>query len=121
MQSALAGHQGTIGLVVARLDGSASTELNPDRRFRAASLYKLFLLSSAMAAIEPGSLDPDETLTVDQALIASDPYADFLLGTRLTVDCALRTMIEMSGNSAADLFEQRLGLATINATSGRSA
>jgi beta-lactamase class A len=115
VREALATHQGTIGVVVTRLDGSAATEVNADRRFRTASLYKLWILSTAMAAIESGGLDPDETLTISAALVAADPFSDFLTGTEITVDCALRTMIEMSGNSAADVLEQRLGLAAINA------
>lgn len=115
MRQALENHQGTIGLVVARVDGAQAFEANADRRFRTASLYKLFILTSAMAAIESGSLDPQETLTITAALVAADPYADFLSGTRVTVDCALRTMIEMSGNSAADVLEARLGFSAINA------
>jgi beta-lactamase class A len=78
-------------------------------------LYKLFILSTAMAAIESGSLDPQQVLTISPALVAADPYSDFLTGTRVTVDCALRTMVEMSGNSAADVLEERLGFGAINA------
>jgi len=48
-------------------------------------------------------------------IAASDPYTDLLVGSRLSVDCALQTMIEMSGNSAADLLMARLGSSTINA------
>ncbi len=115
MQEALNGHGGTIGVAIARLDGTASVAINADRRFRTASLYKLFILATAMAGIDSGSLDSGEILTVSPALVAADPFSDYLSGTRVTVDCALRTMVEMSGNSAADLLEERLGLAAINA------
>ena len=111
----IAQHAGSIGVVVSRLDGSQSFDFNGDRRFRAASLYKLFILATAMAAIDSGSLDAQDVLTISPALVAADPFADFLTGTRVSVDCALRTMVEMSGNSAADVLEERLGIAAINA------
>ncbi len=118
VSEALSNHRGTIGVAIRRLDGTDSAAFNADQRFRSASLYKLFLLVAAMARIENGTLDPQETLIVSQALVDSDPFSDFLPGTRVTVDCALRTMIEMSGNSAADLFEERLGLAAVNTQIG---
>jgi beta-lactamase class A len=73
------------------------------------------VLETAEAAIENGSLDPDEMLTMTATTAASDPYFDYLLGTRVSVDCALQTMVQMSGNGAADLLLHRLGAAPINA------
>lgn len=101
-------------MVVQSLNGGQSFSLNADHRFTSASLYKLFVMDAAEAALDDASLDPAETLTVSAALVAQDPYADLQVGTHMTVDCALRTMVEMSGNSAADLLLRRLGTATVN-------
>lgn len=109
VQSAVIGHQGTIGVVVTSLSSGESFSLNADRRFTAASLYKLFVLDAAEAAVESGSLDPARMLMMTPAMAAADPYADLQVGTRISVDCALRSMIQMSGNSAADLLEDRVG------------
>jgi beta-lactamase class A len=102
-------HLGTIGVVATALGSGQSFGVNADQRFIAASLYKLFVLDAAEAAIESGALDPARVLTMTPAMAAADPYADLQAGTRITVDCALHTMVEMSGNSAADMLEDRVG------------
>src|ERR687886_533016 len=115
VQAAVGRHPGTIGVVVTSLSSPQAFAANAERRFRSASLYKLFVLYTAEAAIEDGALSPDETLTVTRALAASDPYTDLQVGSRITIDCALRSMVEMSGNTAADLLVDRLGLQTVTA------
>lgn len=115
MKAAVGRHTGTIGVVATRLGSGQSSSVNADHRFTSASLYKLFVLDAAEAAIEAGALDPSETLTVTSTLAAADPYSDLQVGTRISVDCALQTMIEMSGNSAADLLLRRLGMSRVAA------
>lgn len=115
VQAAAARHHGTIGVIVTSLDSGESFSMNADLRFRSASLYKLFVLDAAEAAIEAGTLDPSEILTVTDEDAAEDPYTDLQVGTRASVDCALQTMVEMSGNSAADLLVRRLGLSNVTA------
>ena len=115
VQNVTVQHSGTIAVVVHNLATDETVRVNADRRFISASLYKLFVLEAAEAAIEDGSLDPSEVLTLDGAAAAADPYADLQVGTRISVDCALQTMVEMSGNSAADLLLSRLGSSTVNA------
>lgn len=111
----LARQTGTVGVVVKPLAGSQATvSLNADGRFRSASLYKLFVMQTAASRIDAGDLDRAEVLTLTPALVADDPYSDLPVGTRTTVDCALQTMLEMSGNSAADLLVDRLGMDAIN-------
>ncbi len=102
-------------MVVTSLTSGQSFGVNADRRFTSASLYKLFVLDAAEAAIEAGTLDPSETLTVTSAMATNDPYSDLQVGTRTSVDCALQTMVEMSGNSAADVLLRRLGLSNVAA------
>ena len=115
VQAAVARHTGTIGVVVKSLNSGETVSTNADQRFTSASLYKLLILDAAESAIEDGSLDPAEVLTLTRAVAAADPYSDLQVGTRISVDCALQTMIEMSGNSAADLLLRRVGTAAVNA------
>lgn len=115
INAALANHESNIGVVFHSLTTGETVTVNPDRRFSSASLYKLFVLETAEDAIENGSLDPSEMLTMTAAAAAGDPYFDYLIGTRVSVDCALQTMVQMSGNGAADLLLSRLGVAAINA------
>ena len=112
--SVLAQHPGTIGVVVKDLVTGQAVSFNPDRRFRSASLYKLFVMQTAAARIDAGQLAADETLTLSPELVADDPYADLPVGTQTSVSCALQTMLQMSGNSAADLLVERLGMQAIN-------
>lgn len=104
-----------MGMVVQHLGTGASASLGANQRFTAASLYKLFILVTAAARLDSGDLDLSEVLTVTPAMAVGNPYADLQPGTRASVDCALRTMVEMSGNTAADLLMRRLGVGAINA------
>ncbi|HEV7664455.1 MAG TPA: serine hydrolase, partial [Chloroflexota bacterium] len=106
---------GTVGVVVTRLSDGETVAVNATMRFRSASLYKLFVLEAVLTAQQNGQLPDDEVLTVTPALATYDPYLDWDIGTRATIGCAVRTMIEMSGNAAADLLLQRVGLAAIDA------
>jgi beta-lactamase class A len=117
IQAALSRHPaaGTIGVVVTHLATGETFSSNADTRFRSASLYKLFVLDAALTAQANGRLADDEILTVSPALESYDPYLDWDVGTRVSVGCAIQTMIEMSGNAAADLLVQRLGLPAIDA------
>jgi beta-lactamase class A len=108
-------HTRNVGIVVQHLGTGQSASLGADQRFSAASLYKLFILATAAARLDSGDLDLSEVLTVSPAMTVGNPYADLLPGTRTSVDCALRTMVEMSGNTAADLLMRRLGVGAINA------
>ena len=108
-------HAGSIGLVVQHLGTGESASLGADQQFTAASLYKLFVLATAAARLDSGELDLSEVLTVTPAMTVGNPYADLLAGTRANVDCALRTMVEMSGNTAAALLMRRVGVSAINA------
>jgi beta-lactamase class A len=115
VDSIVAQHPGTIGVLVKDLTTGDTARLNADRRFRSASLYKLFVMQTAADQLEKGSLRLDEVLTLTPELVADDPYSDLPAGTRTSVDCALQSMLQMSANSAADLLVDRLGMQAINA------
>src|SRR5919199_3004138 len=115
LDAVAAQHPGSIGVVVTALGPEhQSASVHAERRFRSASLYKLFVMQTAADSIDAGDLDPDETLTLTPAVAMDDAYTDLPVGTQTTVDCALQTMLQMSGNSAADLLVERLGLRAIN-------
>jgi beta-lactamase class A len=95
-------------------------QLNADQRFRAASLYKLVVLYDAYLRLGAGTLSPHEVLTMSQAALDAEPYAEWPLGARTTVACALDSMITISSNAAAAMLLERLGgepQVTINARS----
>ncbi|MGH2351426.1 MAG: serine hydrolase, partial [Chloroflexota bacterium] len=73
------------------------------------------VLYTAFQRINTGDLSPTAVLTLRPELVQANPYADLPAGARMTVACALQTMIEMSGNAAADLLEERLSTPAINA------
>jgi beta-lactamase class A len=114
LNAALAQHGGgTVGVVVTDLRTGETFSANADHTTFSASLYKLFVMVTAYQAIADGTLDPAEQLTLTPAIAASDPISDLQVGTRVSVDCALQTMVRMSGNSASDLLMRRLGQATV--------
>src|SRR5919199_19598 len=116
LDAVAAQHPGSIGVVVTALGPEhQSASVHAERRFRSASLYKLFVMQTAADSMDAGDLDPDETLTLTAAVAMDDPYTDLPVGTQTSVDCALQTMLQMSGNSAADVLVDRLGLPAINA------
>ncbi|MBV9599581.1 MAG: serine hydrolase [Chloroflexi bacterium] len=115
IESAVSRHQGSISVVATNLDTGATASVNADEQLSSASLYKLFLLQAAYAQMSTGALGAQDQLTLGQTLADSDPYTDLAVGTRSSVGCALQTMIEISSNSAADMIEDRLGDAAVNA------
>jgi beta-lactamase class A len=108
-------HQAMLGIVVKDLASGDTARLNDGSRFSSASLYKLFVMQAVADQIKTGSLGLNDMLTVSAEVVAADPYADLPVGTRTSVDCALQAMLEESGNTAADLLIDHLGLDAINA------
>src|SRR3954447_12181997 len=100
VQAALARHGGSVGVVVTDLHTGETFSANADHITYSASLYKLFVMVTAYQALADGTLDPAEELTLTPAIAAADPVSDLQVGTRISVDCALQTMVRMSGNSA---------------------
>jgi beta-lactamase class A len=118
IKQAVTHHEGKIGVAFRSLATGQTAGVNGSMRFTAASLYKLFVLEAAEAEIEDGSLDPGETLTMTPEAAAADPYFDYLIGTRVSVNCALQTMVQMSGNGASDVLRRRVGLSSVMARFG---
>ncbi len=102
-------HQARMGIYVYHFGNGQVLQLNADQRFRAASLYKLVVLFDAYQRLAAGTLRPDEVLAMSQAALDAEPYAEWPLGTRTTVACALDAMVVISSNAAAAMLLERLG------------
>jgi beta-lactamase class A len=120
LRAVAARHQARLGIYVYHFGTGEVLQLNADQRFRAASLYKLVVLYDAYLRLAAGTLSPNEVLTMSQAALDAEPYAEWPLGARTTVACALDSMITISSNAAAAMLLERLGgepQVTINARS----
>jgi beta-lactamase class A len=102
-------HQARLGVVVEKLTTGERGTLNPNQHVRAASLYKLWVLHSTFARIDAGKLSKAETLALTEKALVHEPYAEWPLGTRTSVDCSLQAMIGFSSNAATAMLIERLG------------
>ena len=102
-------HPGRVGVVVRHLESGETASLNARGQFRAASLYKLFVMHSAFARMRAGEMSKGETLTFGKAAYDREPYAEWPVGTRTTASCALQAMITISHNAASAMLIDRLG------------
>ncbi len=109
LQTVAARHQSTLGVYVHHLGRGDLLQMNADEVFRSASLYKLFVLYDVYARLANGTMRGDEMLTMTQQALINEPYAEWGLGTRTTVDCALTAMVTISSNAAAAMLLERIG------------
>ena len=103
-------------LVVKNLAGSRGVSISADRVFYAASLYKVWVMLEAFHQRDAGLLDFSEEY------IVSDYYSSLGLNpseleacSRTTVDHAMRRMMRVSDNVAANMLLDRAGVANTNA------
>src|SRR3954467_11784791 len=68
-------HQATLGVYVHHLGTGELLQMNADRVFRSASLYKLFVLHEAFSRLATNSLAGSETLTMSEQALINEPYA----------------------------------------------
>ncbi len=109
LQTVASRHQTTLGVYVHHLGTGEQMQMNADQVFRSASLYKLFVLYEAYARLAAGTLSNSEMLTMSQQALINEPYAEWPVGTRTTVDCAMSAMVTISSNAAAAMILERLG------------
>jgi len=103
------------GVYVKNLADGSSAGVNFDRVYRAASLFKLYVMWEAFRQASLGSLSFEEVLEV------APYYAAFELGTNaveagdlVTVAETLRLMMSVSDTPTAVLLQDRVGVANIN-------
>ncbi len=113
VQDAMAGTQGTYGIVIKNLKTGETYYSNEHRTFQPGSLYKLWIMAETYKQIESGQILPDEILTNTIEQLNTDfgippETAELTEGTiTLSVHDALEQMITISHNYAAFLLIER--------------
>lgn len=108
---------GTLGVYVRNLSSGVSGGINADRRFAAASLYKVPVLVEVYKQQRLKRFGWDDRLTIRQ-----DHWTDgsgvlqARVGTSLTVGELLRLMIVESDNIAANMLSELVGIQQVNDT-----
>ncbi|HYK08772.1 MAG TPA: serine hydrolase [Candidatus Eisenbacteria bacterium] len=119
VQNALAGTEGSYGIVIQNLTSGDGYNLNEHTIYKSGSLYKLWVMAAVYKKIQDGSLKKDQILTESYAklntLFQIDPdYAEKIDGTlSLSVADALNQMITISDNYAALLLTERINLSSV--------
>ncbi len=108
---------GTVGAVVRDLNGGAVAELNANRQFPAASLFKLPIMVEVLKQQRLKRIGPDDLLEVTQdQWTAGSGILQARVGDRLPVHELLRLMIQESDNIAALVLLDAVGVDNVNAT-----
>jgi beta-lactamase class A len=109
--------EGRYAVVIKDLSSGRGVEINSERLFYAASLFKLSVMFEIFHQREAGLID------LDERYIASDYYAGFGLGPHLIAQCEevtvermLEAMMSVSDNTAAIMLQDRAGPRHINAS-----
>jgi beta-lactamase class A len=112
--------QGTLAWSVLDLQSGAAASLNADRRFPAASLFKLPILVEVLAQEQLRRLSPDQMLEITQEdWTDGSGVLQARVGDRLSVDELTRLMIQQSDNIAALVLLDAVGADNVNATLDR--
>jgi beta-lactamase class A len=118
LQSISREHAGVHGAVVFDPISGEAASLNPDRRFVAASLSKLYALLTLYRAASRGEVDLEDKITMR----ASDVWAEGTgvlygrpVGTTMTLRGCATYLIGESDNTAEVMLNRRLGEAQIEA------
>src|SRR3989344_6089744 len=102
--------QGDYAIAIKNLTTNESYELNQDKIFTSASLYKLWVMATAFDQINSGNLDETEILSRDIAYLNKKffippEYAELTKGgITLSVRSAIEQMITISHNYASLLL-----------------
>ena len=118
LQAISQAHAGAHGVVVFEPYSGARASLNPDRRFVAASLSKLYALLTLYRAASQEELSLDDEITMR----ASDVWAEgtgvlylYPVGTTMTLRECAEFMIKESDNTAEVMLNRYLGEEKIEA------
>jgi beta-lactamase class A len=109
---------GLAGVILHDPDSGAELALNPDERFRAASLIKLPLMWHFYASCADGLVDPEESilLTREHMVPGFGVLRSLQAGLALRLRDLAALMIVVSDNTATNLLIDRLGIEPVNAT-----
>lgn len=86
------------------------------KKFRSASMIKVFILATAMELVKDGNLSLDQPMTIDahNKVGGAGILAGYPTGTKLTMREVLRIMIIHSDNTATNMMIDLLGMNTVN-------
>ena len=119
VDKAMAGSSGRYGIVIKNLKTGENFSFNEHQAFDPGSLYKLWVMATALQQIADGLLHDDDILSQDAAVLNEEfeiPAEDAELteGTiEMTVNDALEQMITISHNYAAFLLSEKMKISTI--------
>lgn len=108
---------GTMGVYVHHLSGRETVELNADRPFQMASVFKVPILAELMSQVASGAraLDDRVTLTDGMKSPGSGVLKELSEGTALSIRDLATLMIIISDNTATDILLGLVGKDAVNA------
>ncbi len=121
VQNSLEGTKGTYGIVIKNLNTGEFYALNEHRVYEPGSLYKIWVMATAIDQIRNGKLKGDEELSGDIKVLndkfnISSESAELTEGTiTFTVNQALQQMITISHNYASLLLTEKIKLSSVKA------
>lgn len=121
VRKSLENAQGTYAISIKNLKNGETYNLNQDKAFASASLYKLWVMGEAFSLIHNGKLDPNKVLTADvndlnRIFGISTESAELKEGeVSARVQDALTQMITISSNYSALLLAREIKVTNISA------
>src|SRR5579884_1449072 len=108
---------GTMGVYVHALASGETVEINADRSFQMASVFKVPILAELACQAVAGTLSLDERVELTEEMKApgSGVLKELSAGTSLTVRDLAMLMIIVSDNTATDILLDRVGRNAVNA------
>jgi len=122
----LEGTKGTYGIVIKNLKTGESYSKNSHQYFQSGSLYKLWIMATAVNQIEKGELNQDEILSEEVSKlnelfnIDSDQVELTEGEITLSVKQAMNQMITISHNYAALLLSEKVKLSNVRNFLGKN-
>ncbi len=121
VEEALAGAEGTYGIVIQNLKTGETYYANGHKVFDTGSLYKLWVMATVYHQIQNGQLQKDQVLsqsaaTLNEEFYIDSDYAELTEGAvTLTIQEAITQMITISHNYAALLLMEKIKLSSVAA------
>jgi len=118
LKGAAEGFKGVLGVSVKHLGTGESADLNGDRLFPTASVFKVPVLAEFYRQVERGALSPDQevVLTERDKVPGSGILKELSEGLSVSLRDLLSLMMVVSDNTATDLIAKRVGLDNVNKT-----
>lgn len=119
VQDSFKGTNGTYAVVIKNLKTGESYSLNDNRKFQAASLYKLWIMAETYDLIEKAKLDPQKKIKykiedLNKKFEISSDSAELTKGELdTTISKALSQMITISHNYSALALTAEIGLSKV--------